>query len=189
MKEIVFKNLDEKIYHEKILNKIDLYLYPTKKTQNFYITFNFKYGAKVLSYYLENSKTKNKIIPGSAHFLEHKIMDANYHKKEFDIINNLGSFSNAYTTYNGTNYNIFGSEDITTNLKILFDLVLNPRINEKSVESEKKIISEEIDSYKDDIIEFMYEKIKYNLFFKDYPKNSVLGGKDDISKINFKGKP
>ena len=32
----------------------------------------------------------------------------------------------------------------------------------------------------------MYEKIKYNLYFKDYPKNNVLGEKEDINKIDYK---
>jgi predicted Zn-dependent peptidase len=187
MKEIRFNKLDEVVYYEKIKNKIDLFLYPTEKTKNFYATFSVKYGAKVVSYSLENKDDKFTIIPGSAHFLEHKIMDTNYHKKEFEMINNLGSFSNAYTTYNGTNYNIFGSEDILTNLKILFDLVLNPKLNEKSVEVEKQIIGEEIGLYKDDIIEFMFEKLKNNLYFNDYPKNSVLGEKEDINNITYEG--
>lgn len=183
MEEIKFNNLYESIFHEKLNNGMNVYFYPTKKSKNFYITISINYGAKVLKYKKGNEKKYNEIIPGSAHFLEHKIMDNGGHEEEFEVINNLGSFANAYTSYSGTNYNMFGSEDIIKNLNILLDLVLSPKITEKNVTSEKSIINEEIDTYKDDIITFMYEQIKQNLFFKAYPIHNVLGEKSDIKKI------
>lgn len=183
MEKINFKNLNESIFHEKLDNGINVYFYPTKKSKNFYMTISVKYGAKVIKYKKGNEKKYNEIIPGSAHFLEHKIMDNGSHEEEFEIINNLGSFANAYTNYNGTNYNMFGSEDIIKNLEILLNLVLNPKITEKNVTNEKSIISEEIDTYKDDIISFMNEHIKQNLFFNAYPIHNVLGEKSDIKKI------
>lgn len=183
MEEIKFNNLYESIYQEKLKNGMNVYFYPTEKSKNFYITISVNYGAKVLRYKKLNERKYNEIIPGSAHFLEHKVMDNGEHEEEFEVINNLGSFANAYTSYNGTNYNIFGSEDIIKNLNILLDLVFNPKITEKNVNSEKSIINEEIDTYKDDIITFMYEQIKQNLFFKSYPIYNVLGEKSDIKKI------
>lgn len=186
MKEIKFKNLDESIFYEKLVNGMDVYLYPTEKSKNFYVTISVKYGANVVKYKKGNQKTQSTIIPGSAHFLEHKLVDSYGNSELFETINNLGSFSNAYTTDYGTNYNIFGSEDILTNLKILLTLVLNPKISENKVNSEKGIITEEIDLYKDDILSYMYEKIKKNLFVKAAPKYSVLGEKEDIKKITAK---
>ncbi len=185
MKEIKFNNLHESIFHEKLVNGMSVYFYPTEKSKNFYITISVNYGANVLKYKKGNNKRYNSIIPGTAHFLEHKIMDNNEHEKEFDIINNLGSFSNAYTSYNGTNYNIFGSEDIIKNFKILLDLVFDAKITEKNVNLEKSIIEEEIDIFKDDITTYMYEQIKKNLFFNSYPIHNVLGEKNDIDKITF----
>lgn len=184
MEEIKFNNLYESIFHEKLNNGMDVYLYSTNKTKNFYITVNVKYGAEVLKYKRTSGKQYNEIIPGSAHFLEHKIMDILGHEENFETIHNLGSFANAYTSYNGTNYNLFGSEDIIKNLEVLLDLVINPKITKESVESEKSIIMEEIDKYKDDIFSFMYEQIRKNLFFKSYPIHNVLGEKSDIEKIS-----
>ncbi len=187
MKEIVFNNLFESIFKAELSNGMKVYFYPTGKSKNFYISINVKYGSNIVRYKKGNQKKYSEIIPGSAHFLEHKVMDLNAHKKEFEIVNNLGSFSNAYTTYNGTNYNIFGSEDILTNMKILLDLVFMPNITEKNVEAEKGIIEEEIDIYKDDINTYIMNKMFQNIFKKSFAKNSVLGEKSDIRKITAKG--
>lgn len=186
MKEIIYNNLDESIFKSKLNNGMDVYFYPTEKSKNFYISISVKYGANVFKYKKKNQRKYNEIIAGSAHFLEHKIMDLNAHKKKFEIINSLGSFSNAYTTYNGTNYNIYGSEEILTNIEILLDLVFKPHITERNVEAEKGIIEEEIDIYKDEIDTYMFEKIRQNIFHKSFAKYSVIGEKEDIKKITAK---
>ena len=106
--------VDEIIYSKELSNGFTLYFYPTNKTNNFYITVSVKYGAKVMKYSL-NNKTFN-VIPGSAHFLEHKVM--NY--DNYDIMKKLGSVTNAYTSYDLTNYNIFGSKYIEEIKRMLF---------------------------------------------------------------------
>ena len=50
MKKHVFEVLDEYLYTEKLSNGINLYLYPTNKTKNFYISISVNYGANVLKY-------------------------------------------------------------------------------------------------------------------------------------------
>ena len=120
MKKIVFNNLDEVIYKETFSNGVSAYLYPTDKTKNFYITISVKYGGKVKEYRVNGQK--KEIIPGTAHFLEHKVMNFTNRKKESDIINRLGLYANAYTSFDITNYNIFGSKDIISSLKLLLDL-------------------------------------------------------------------
>ena len=50
MEKKIFNRLDEELYIEKLDNGIDVYLYPTNKTKNFYITISVKYGANVTKY-------------------------------------------------------------------------------------------------------------------------------------------
>ena len=38
MKKKTFEKVDESIYVDKLKNGIEVYLYPTQKTKNFYIT-------------------------------------------------------------------------------------------------------------------------------------------------------
>lgn len=181
MKENTFERVDEKLYSEVLDNGIRVFLYPTKKTKNFYISISVKYGAKVTKYKL-NDKIYD-IIPGSAHFLEHKVMALSENKEISKRINELGSLANAWTSYEGTNYNIFGSINIIENLKILLDLFYNTDINEKNVEEEKGIIGEEIDMYKDEINSYIYSELYKNLFNKSYVRNTVVGERSDIEKI------
>lgn len=184
MKEKIFEKVDEKLYIEKIDNGLEVYLYPTSKTKNFYISISVKYGSKVRKYKI-NNKTFD-VIPGSTHFLEHKVMALSENPEISKRINDLGSLANAWTSYIGTNYNIFGSINLIENLKLLLDIFYKISINEKSVEEEKGIIGEEIDMEKDNINGLMYNHLYKNLFNDSYVKNTVVGERTDIEKITAK---
>lgn len=184
MKEKIFEKVDEKLYIEKLDNGLEVYLYPTSKTKNFYISISVKYGSKVRKYKI-NNKTFD-VIPGSAHFLEHKVMALSENPEISKRINDLGSLANAWTSYIGTNYNIFGSINLIENLKLLLDIFYKISINEKSVEEEKGIIGEEIDMEKDNINGLMYNHLYKNLFNDSYVKNTVVGERTDIEKITAK---
>lgn len=177
MKENKYDILDEVVYSKKLSNGFTVYLYPTEKTHNFYVTISVKYGAEVVKY-KKNNKIYN-IIPGSAHFLEHKIMNF----ESYDIMKALGSVSNAYTSYDVTNYNIFGSTNIEDNINLLLKLLFNPVINKENVESEKGIIKEEIDMKDDNVSLYLYNKLRENLFTSGYQINTVIGNISDIEKI------
>ena len=179
-----FEKVNENIYYEKLDNEIEVYLYPTNKTKNFYMSISVKYGAKVTKYKLNDKITE--IIPGSAHFLEHKVMALSENKEFSKRINELGALANAWTNYQGTNYNLFGSINLKESLILLLDIFYNININEQSVEEEKGIIGEEIDMYKDQINSLMYNHLFDNLFHKSYVKNTVVGERSDIEKITAK---
>lgn len=179
-----FEKVDEDIYYEKLSNGLEVFLYPTNKTKNFYLSISVKYGARVEKYKINNKSYS--IIPGSAHFLEHKVMALSENLDISRRINSLGSLANAWTNYYGTNYNLFGSIDIMENLRLLLDIFYNIDINEKCVNEEKGIIGEEIDMYKDQINSLLYYKLFDNLFNKSYVKNSVTGEREDIEKITAK---
>ena len=118
-----YEKVNEDIYIEKLKNGIEVYLYKTDKTKNFYITISVKYGASVTKYKV--GKRVVDVIPGSAHFLEHKVMALSENPEISKRINDLGSLANAWTSYDGTNYNIFGSINLIENLKLLLDIFYN----------------------------------------------------------------
>ncbi|MGM9877525.1 MAG: M16 family metallopeptidase [Bacilli bacterium] len=179
-----FEKVREDVYYEKLENGVEVYLYPTDKTKNFYLSISVKYGARINKYKINNKVYD--IIPGSAHFLEHKVMALSENPEISKRINELGSLANAWTSYYGTNYNIFGSINLRENLKLLLDIFYNIDINEKCVNEEKGIIGEEIDMYKDQIDSYMSTKILSNLFHNSYIKKTVVGEREDIEKITAK---
>ena len=184
MKKKIFERVNESLLMEKLDNGLEVYLYKTNKTKNFYITISVKYGARITKY--KDGNRVVDVIPGSAHFLEHKVMALSENKEISKRINDLGSLANAWTSYYGTNYNIFGSINLIENLKLLLDIFYNTNINEKSVNEEKGIIGEEIDMYKDQIDSLMYSKLFDNLFNKSYSKHTVVGEREDIANITAK---
>ena len=176
-----FEKVEEDVFYEKLNNGIDVYLYKTDKTKNFYITISVKYGANVTKYKVGNRTVD--VIPGSAHFLEHKVMALSENKEISKRINDLGSLANAWTSYYGTNYNIFGSINLIENLKLLLDIFYNTDINPKNVEEEKGIIGEEIDMYKDKIDSLLTYHMFDNLFKSSYAKKTIVGERSDLEKI------
>ncbi len=184
MEKHVFEKVDEFIYKETLDNGLEVYLYPTNKTKNFYITVSVKYGASVIKYKL--GKDIFEVIPGSAHFLEHKVMAISENENFSKKIKEYGSIANAWTNSYGTNYNIFGSKNIYENLKLLLDIFYNTNINDENVNEEKGIIGEEIDMYKDRINAYMNELLYKNLFNKSYARNTTVGERSDIEKLNSK---
>lgn len=180
MKKINY-NYGEYIYKEKLSNGINVYLYPTNKSKNFYATVSTHFGAEVLKY-KKNNKIYN-VTKGSAHFLEHRVMDFTKNKCAAKKINELGSMVNAYTTYNGTNYNIFGTEDILTNLTLLFDRVFKANIKKEDVESERGIILEEYYMYESDPYYQAQTTIFKNLFNEAFLKYTVLGTEEGIKTV------
>lgn len=182
MKKIVFNNLDEVIYEETFSNGVKAYLYPTDKTKNFYITISVKYGGKVKEYSVDGKK--KKITPGTAHFLEHKVMNFTNRKKENDIVNELGLYANAYTSFDLTNYNIFGSKDPISSLKLLLDLFYNLKVDEKNVNSEKGIISEEYKMYNNNPNFRINKEVINNVFKNSYLKDVLVGDLNQINEIN-----
>lgn len=180
MKKINF-NYGEFIYTEKLNNGINVYLYPTDKSKNFYATVSTHFGAEVMKY-KKGSKVYN-VTKGSAHFLEHRVMDFTKNKDAAKKINELGSMVNAYTTYNGTNYNIFGTEDIFTNLTLLFDRVFKANIRKEDVESERGIILEEYYMYNSDPYYKAQTTLFKNLFNEGFLKYTVLGTEEGIKTV------
>ena len=172
---------DEVIYEEKLDNGLKVFLYPTNKTKNFYATVSTFFGAEVTKY-KKGNKTY-EITKGSAHFLEHRVMDFTKNLEAMKQISDYGSLANAYTTYNGTNYNIFGHENILENLRLLFDRVFKADIKEEDVEAERGIILEEYYMSQSDPYYILEIKTFENAFNELYIKYPVIGTPKGIKTV------
>ena len=183
MKKINF-NYGEIVYKEVLDNGLTVYLYPTNKSKNFYITVSTHFGAEVMSY-KKNNKVYD-VTKGSAHFLEHRVMDFTKNVDAMNKINELGSIVNAYTTYKGTNYNLYGVEDIYTNMGLLFDRVFKANIKKEDVEMERGIILEEYYMYDADPYYKAQTTLLKNCFNSSFIKYLVIGTEDGIKTVSYK---
>ena len=172
---------DDTIYYEKLDNGLKVFMYPTNKSKNFYCTVSTHFGSMVMKYKKDNRIYD--VTKGSAHFLEHRVMDFSKNEEAMRKLSEYGSLVNAYTTYNGTNFNIFGHEKILDNLEMLFDRVFKAKIKEIDVENERGIILEEYYMVNSDPFYLLETKNFANAFNKSFIRYPVIGTVEGIKKV------
>ena len=124
-------------------------------------------------------------ISGISHFIEHMVFKGSKKRTGFEIaegMDEIGAHVNAYTTKEYTffytkalNYQILGAADI------LFDMIRNPRLDEKDIETEKGVVLEEINMCEDDSGDVVYEVNESSLFKGTTLGMQILGERETVS--------
>ena len=129
---------------------------------------------------LENEK-------GIAHFIEHTIFKGTKKRKAFHILNRLdsvGADMNAYTTKEETCiYASFLKEHFSRTIELFADISLNSIFPQKEIEKEKDVIIDEINSYKDNPSEEIFDEIEEVVFDGNSLGTNILGTKQQVEKI------
>lgn len=124
---------------------------------------------------------------GIAHFFEHVLFKGTYKRSAFKIlsaIDNSGGELNAYTTKEETFvYASFLRENLKKAVDIVCDIVFHSTFPEKELEKERGVILDEIQSYKDDPVESLFDNLDAH-FFKNHPlSRPILGNEESVKKI------
>jgi len=184
MKTINIKDIDEKIYYDKLDNGLEVYLYTKDKFNNNYVTFTTKFGSINNEFVPINEDKMLKVPNGIAHFLEHKVFVQENDPQPTEYYSESGTMCNAYTTFKNTTYLFSGANNLYENIDYLLTYVQSPYFTEENVESEKGIITEEINMCNDRPTDILYEEIRRNTFFNNNFKESIIGTTDDINNID-----
>lgn len=111
---------------------------------------------------------------GTSHFIEHMLFKGSLKRSALDIAveaDEIGAYLNAYTARENTCFYVrMLSEHTEKALDILFDMVRNPRLDEKDIELEKGVIKEEISMYEDSA-----EDMCADTFYENIWRGSMLG--------------
>ena len=103
MKKIVFDQLNETLYHDKLNNGLEVYILPKQGFNKTYATFTTKYGS-IDNQFMPLNKYEYHTVPdGIAHFLEHKMFE----KEDGDVFQQFskqGASANAFTSFTRTAY-------------------------------------------------------------------------------------
>ena len=183
MKEISLKGLNEVIYYDELKNGLRVYMWQKKTANTFYATLSVKYGS-IFNEFIVNKK-KYKLPCGVAHFLEHVKFNESKDVTAHDFYNKNGCDTNAFTTFNYTNYQVLGSDNASENIVHLLDFVQNDYFTKNIVNNEKGIITEEAKMGEDDPYTVMLFKHLDNLFNTYEYKKLITGTKKDISNITL----
>ncbi len=175
--------LGVKIYHEELENGLKILLIPFDDRKNYYIEYLTKYGAEVDQFKSNSSNKRIKTPFGVAHFLEHKMFEQENGIDPFSFYSKSGADANASTGYKTTSYTVEGVCNLEENLEFLIECVNSPYFTDKNVEKEKGIIIEELNMYKDQPENKLYETSNKAVFIKHPYRRDIGGTPKSVKKI------
>lgn len=141
MEEIELIGIDEKIYYYKTSSGLRIYMWVNKNVKSMESCLCVKYGSIHTKFKV--GKKTYEVPNGIAHFLEHVKFNVSDGVTAHDIFYKLGADSNAFTTFEYTNYYCFTTENKSKVVCELLNFVYNPFFTKKLIEKEKGIIVEE----------------------------------------------
>jgi predicted Zn-dependent peptidase len=132
------------------------------------------------------SSNENENQHGLAHYLEHAMFKGTAKRRSFHILNrleNVGGDINAFTTKEDTCiYTAFLKEHYSRSFELLSDIVFNSTFPEKEIEKEKEVIIDEINSYKDNPSELIFDDFEELIFKNQALGRNILGQAKKIRK-------
>lgn len=181
MQEINIKGLNETIYYEISSCGLPIYMWKNNNKSNYYLSLAVKYGSLHTDYKI-NGKTIHS-PKGIAHYLEHLKFNEKDGTSANDFFEKSGSNSNAFTTFEYTNYEVVATDSFSENLNHLLDFVYTPYFTSKLVNKERGIITEEIKMGMDNPYNKLYFEFFKNIFHKYNYRYEVAGTVDDVKEI------
>ncbi|MBQ7449802.1 insulinase family protein [bacterium] len=128
-------------------------------------------------------------ISGISHYIEHNLFNGskNIQPKEFfDKVNQLGAYTNAYTSTSNTCYyiasHLFDSDDLTKIINLHSDMVQYPRFEQSQLVKEKGVVNSEITMYDDQNSTILHGKALKQLFQINTDENDIVCG--TVKNIN-----
>ena len=125
---------------------------------------------------------------GIAHFVEHTIFKGTERRSAAVIngyLDRLGGELNAFTTKEEIVFHATVlKEDLSKAAALLFELATRPTFPDQEINTEKGVVIDEIQSYKDSPSEDIYDKFE-EMLFKGHPlSGNILGTKASVRKIS-----
>ncbi len=134
------------------------------------------------------SRDESENEHGMAHFVEHAIFKGTKKRRSYHIINRLESVGgdiNAYTSKEETCvYSVFLNQHYERTLDLLSDMFFHSNFPAKEIEKEKTVIIDEINSYKDNPAETIYEEFEELMFQNSSLGRNILGTPERIKTIS-----
>ena len=174
------KHIDETIIKKTLPFGLNCIIIPKELYGEKRAAISINYGSVDSVFLCENTEFTSP--KGTAHFLEHKLFD-NDESSAFDSFAKLGSYVNAYTSFNSTAYYFSCFDNYGESLRTLLDFVLNPYFTEDTVQKEMGIIEQEINMYEDNPGWAVYFLMLSCLYKNHTAKDSIAGSAESVKEI------
>lgn len=136
------------------------------------------------------SRDEDEHEHGMAHFIEHAIFKGTKKRKAYHILSRLedvGGEINAYTSKEDTTiHTSFLKNDYERAIELISDITFNSIFPGKELAREKEVIIEEINSYKDDPAELIFDDFEELIFRNQALGKNILGNPKDLRRFTKK---
>jgi len=134
------------------------------------------------------SRDESHAEEGIAHFIEHSIFKGTEHRRAYHILNRIdgvGGELNAFTTKEETCiYASSMAEHIERCIELFSDVLFHSVFPVHEIENEKDVVIEEINSYRDQPADLIYDEFE-ELVFSGHPlAHNILGNKRNVKSFN-----
>ena len=180
MEKLEFALVGESMYHEKLANGLNVFVFPKPDFQKGYAFFAANYGGMDMRFCLNGEW--HSTPAGVAHYLEHKMFDTQEGNALQELAAN-GASPNAFTSNDITGYYFDSTEKFEENLRILLSFVSVPWFTQESVDKERGIIGQEIGMIEDDPEWKCFINLMAALYRHHPIRVSVAGSVESIAKI------
>ena len=134
------------------------------------------------------SRDENTKQQGLAHFIEHVIFKGTKKRKAFHILSRMedvGGELNAFTTKEETCiYSSFIPKYYSRALELLYDITFNSVFPAKELKKEKAVVIDEINSYKDNPSEQIFDDFEEQIFGNHPIGKNILGTPKLVNSFN-----
>ena len=124
---------------------------------------------------------------GISHFIEHMLFKGTEKRSNYKVISTLESVGgelNAYTTKEDTFiYTAFPKKYIGKAMELLADILFNSTFPEVEMEKEKDVVIDEINSYKDNPAEVIFDEFEEQIFSGHPLGHNILGSEKTVKSI------
>ena len=134
MEKIVYEQLKETLYYEKLPNGLDVYILPKQGFNKTFATFTTKYGSVDNTFVPLGKEEMIRVPDGIAHFLEHKLFEKKIMTLSNCLVNKglprmLSRLSQEQLIFSCTS-------NVEQNLNTLLNFVQEPYFSEKQSKRE-----------------------------------------------------
>lgn len=177
------KVVGETILRDRTKAGMDCYYYPKKSCREKFAAVAADFGSQMLSFLPEGETKAERFLPGTAHFLEHKLFQQPWGDAFFRLQQN-GAQANAFTDGQKTVYYFSCRERFYENLEILLDFVSTPYFPQEDVKKERSVIKSEIAMY-DDLPQWAGYYQMLDMMYEHHPvKYPIAGTAQSVEQID-----
>ncbi len=132
-----------------------------------------------------NETPKNS---GISHFIEHMFFKGTQKRTAKDIAESIDSIGGQINAFTAKEYTCYYTKTLDSHLDLALDLLsdmfFNSKIDEKDIETERRVILEEINMYEDSPEELVHDILSETVWSGDSLGYPILGTKKSLEDIN-----